>query len=56
MLGLVGAGWAYQFASNSPATRALLSASPVKVATATTMIIYLVFCSTGGGEFIYFQF
>ena len=56
MLGLVLAIWAYQMASQCTATRRLLAAGPVKVLTAAGMIIYLFFCSTSGGEFIYFQF
>ena len=56
MLGLVAAVWAYQVASESAPLRAVLATGPVKIATASAMIIYLFFCASGGGEFIYFQF
>ena len=55
MLLLVFSVWAYQFLSECPA-RKLLETPPVKISLAAAMILYLMFCATGGGEFIYFQF
>lgn len=56
LLVLVLLGWVYQFAVTTERGRALLQHSAARVLIATSMIIYLFFCSTKGGTFIYFQF
>jgi alginate O-acetyltransferase complex protein AlgI len=53
---LVLAAFAYQLSSLTAPTRKLVTSSPVRIATATCMLILLVFYSSSGGEFIYFQF
>ena len=55
MFGLIFAVWVYQFLSESRA-RSLLESAPCKIILASAMMLYLIFCSTGGGAFIYFQF
>ena len=55
MLLLVMMVWAYQFACESR-LRPALSRTPVRVALAVGMMLYLCLCSSGGGTFIYFQF
>ncbi|MDA0810794.1 MAG: MBOAT family protein [Verrucomicrobia bacterium] len=55
MLSLIFAVWIYQFIAESKA-RWLLESAPCKIILAAAMILYLMFCSTGGGAFIYFQF
>jgi D-alanyl-lipoteichoic acid acyltransferase DltB (MBOAT superfamily) len=56
MLALVFAVWAYQWISASKGLQKILTARPARIATACAMIVYLFFCASGGGEFIYFQF
>ena len=55
MLALILAVWCYQFLSESR-LRFVLENSFVRVSLAASMILYLIFASSGGGEFIYFQF
>ena len=55
MLGLVGATWAYQFLHESR-WQALLRPAWVRVGLVVGMLLYICLCSSGGGEFIYFQF
>jgi alginate O-acetyltransferase complex protein AlgI len=55
MLGLVFAVWVYEFMSESR-FRSVLETAAVRVILAASMILYLIFASTSGGEFIYFQF
>jgi len=55
MLGLVGATWAYQFLHESR-WQALLQPAWVRVGLVVGMLLYICLCSSGGGEFIYFQF
>lgn len=55
MLLMIGVVWAYQFAYESR-MRPLLARGYVRVALAVAMALYLCFCSSGGGAFIYFQF
>jgi hypothetical protein len=55
MLLLVTFVWAYQFTCESR-LRPVLSRTPVRVALAVGMMLYLCLCSSGGGTFIYFQF
>ncbi|MDE0595880.1 MAG: MBOAT family protein [Roseibacillus sp.] len=53
---LVLAAFAYQLSSLTAPTRRFVTSSPVRIATATCMLILLVFYSSSGGAFIYFQF
>jgi D-alanyl-lipoteichoic acid acyltransferase DltB (MBOAT superfamily) len=55
MLLLVAAVWLYEVTYESR-FRQVLTAGPVRVALAVGMILYLCFCSSSGGAFIYFQF
>jgi D-alanyl-lipoteichoic acid acyltransferase DltB (MBOAT superfamily) len=56
LLLLVVSVWVYQFVHESP-LRAWLEKSPVKVALAVAMILWMLLFAPGGGEpFIYFQF
>ncbi len=55
MIGLVSTVWLYQFLYESR-FREWLKAGGVRIGFATAMILYLCFCSSGGGAFIYFQF
>jgi D-alanyl-lipoteichoic acid acyltransferase DltB (MBOAT superfamily) len=55
MLALVGAAWAYQFAHESR-WRTLLQPAWVRVGLVVGMLLFISLCSSGGGEFIYFQF
>jgi D-alanyl-lipoteichoic acid acyltransferase DltB (MBOAT superfamily) len=55
MLGLVALVWLYEFLYESK-FRELLKFSFVRVGVATFMVLYLCFCASGGGAFIYFQF
>lgn len=55
MLALIGLVWLYQFLYES-SLRTFLQTSPVRVALAVGMLVYLCLCSSGGGAFIYFQF
>src|SRR5262245_2587965 len=55
MLGLVALVWLYEFLYESR-FRELLKLSAVRVGVATFMVLYLCFCASGGGAFIYFQF
>jgi D-alanyl-lipoteichoic acid acyltransferase DltB (MBOAT superfamily) len=55
MLLMVGVVWVYQFLYESQ-FRPVLARSSVRVALAVGMVLYLCFCSSGGGAFIYFQF
>ncbi len=55
MLALVGAIWLYQLTWESR-FRAILKYSPLRVAMAAGMMLYIGLCSTSGQAFIYFQF
>jgi D-alanyl-lipoteichoic acid acyltransferase DltB (MBOAT superfamily) len=55
MLLLVGLVWLYQFLYESRLRR-VLRFGFVRVGLAIGMLLYLCFCSAGGGAFIYFQF
>jgi hypothetical protein len=55
MLALVGSVWLYQFLYESR-VRKLLGYSPVRIALAASMLLYIGLCSSGGQAFIYFQF
>ncbi len=55
MLVLVGATWACQFLQESR-WRSLLQPAWVRVGLVVGMLLYICLCSSGGGEFIYFQF
>lgn len=56
MIGFVLAVWGYQYLSESR-VRAFLSLAPVKIAIVVLMVVYMaVFTSSGGKDFIYFQF
>jgi D-alanyl-lipoteichoic acid acyltransferase DltB (MBOAT superfamily) len=55
MLALIALIWLYQFAYESK-LRTALQSGWVRVGLATAMLLYLWFCATGGGAFIYFQF
>ncbi|HIG28162.1 MAG TPA: MBOAT family protein [Verrucomicrobiales bacterium] len=55
MLLLMGGVWTYQHLFESK-FRPLLQSGIFKTALATLMIVYLFLFSSGGGEFIYFQF
>jgi D-alanyl-lipoteichoic acid acyltransferase DltB (MBOAT superfamily) len=55
MLMLVGLVWLYQYTYESR-LRPVLANGVVRVSLAVGMLIYLCFCSSGGGTFIYFQF
>ena len=55
MLGLVGVVWAYQFLHESR-WRSWLQPVWVRVGLVVSMLLYVCLCSSGGGEFIYFQF
>ena len=55
MLLMVGLIWLYAFLYESR-WREFLRLSPVRVATAVCMVLYLCVLSSGGGTFIYFQF
>jgi len=55
MLGLVVATWAYQFLHESR-LQSLLQPSWVRVGLVVGMLLCICLCSSGGGEFIYFQF
>ncbi len=55
MLGLVGATWACQFLQESR-WQSLLQPAWVRVGLVVGMLLYICLCSSGGGEFIYFQF
>jgi hypothetical protein len=55
-MGLVLLVWAYQFLHESPGQR-LLTLTPVRVALAAAMILYLAFVpGAASTTFIYFQF
>jgi D-alanyl-lipoteichoic acid acyltransferase DltB (MBOAT superfamily) len=55
MLALVGIAWAYQVVHESR-LRTLLQPAWVRVGLVVGMLLFLCLCSSGGGEFIYFQF
>ncbi len=55
MIAIVALVWLYQWLYESR-FRNLLAYSPVRVALAASMILYLGLCSSGGQAFIYFQF
>lgn len=55
MLLMVCTIWAYQWLYES-SLRPVLANRYVRVALAAAMALYLCFCSSGGGAFIYFQF
>ena len=55
MIGLILSVWLYQMIYESR-WRDLLKFSPVRVAVAASMILYIGLCSTRGKAFIYFQF
>ncbi len=55
MLGLITATWACQFLQESRWQSRLQSAW-VRVGLVVGMLLYICLCSSGGGEFIYFQF
>lgn len=55
MLLLIALVWLYEKVYES-SWRSLLRPAPVRVAIAVMMVVYLCFCSGGGGAFIYFQF
>ncbi len=55
MLGLVGATWVCQFLQESR-WQSLLQPAWVRVMLVVGMLLYICLCSSGGGEFIYFQF
>ncbi len=55
MLALVGLIWLYQFIYESR-FREVLRADVLRVGSAVAMVLYLCFCASGGGAFIYFQF
>ena len=55
MLGLVATIWAHQFLHESR-WRSLLQPAWVRVGLVVGMLLYICLCSSGGGEFIYFQF
>jgi D-alanyl-lipoteichoic acid acyltransferase DltB (MBOAT superfamily) len=55
MLALVGSIWLYQLTYESR-FRAILKYSPLRVAMAAGMLLYIGLCSTSGQAFIYFQF
>ncbi len=55
MLAMVCAIWGYQWLYESK-VRNVLANRYMRIAIATAMILYLCFCSSGGGAFIYFQF
>ena len=55
MIALVLSVWIYQMLYESR-WREALRFSPVRVAMAASMILYMGVCSTGGKAFIYFQF
>lgn len=55
MIAMAGFVWLYQWLYESR-FRNLLAYSPVRVALAASMILYLGLCSSGGKAFIYFQF
>jgi len=47
--------WIYQWLNES-SVRRWLEHSSVRIGTGIAMILYMFLFSTGGGEFIYFQF
>ena len=55
MLLLIAAVWLYEYLAESR-FEWVLKSSPVRVATATCMVVYICLASSGGGAFIYFQF
>ena len=55
MVLLVASVWIYEYLSESR-FKNCLQLSPVRVATAATMVVYICLASSGGGAFIYFQF
>ncbi len=55
MLALVATVWLYEFVYESR-LRFVLAYSPVRVALAASMLLYLGICSSTGQAFIYFQF
>jgi alginate O-acetyltransferase complex protein AlgI len=55
MLLLIGLVWLYQFIFESR-LRPVLGHGIVRVGLAVSMALYLCFCASGGGTFIYFQF
>ena len=55
MLGLITATWAYQFLQESR-WQSRLQPAWVRVGLVVGMLLYICLCSSGGGEFIYFQF
>ena len=55
MLAIVALIWLYQWCYES-SLRPWLQTGFVRVSAAVGMILYLVFCSSGGEAFIYFQF
>ena len=55
MLGLITATWACQFLQESR-WQSRLQPAWVRVGLVVGMLLYICLCSSGGGEFIYFQF
>ena len=55
MILLTGAVWVYQWLNESPLRR-WLEFSWVRIGMGVAMILYLFLFSSGGGDFIYFQF
>jgi D-alanyl-lipoteichoic acid acyltransferase DltB (MBOAT superfamily) len=55
MLAMVASVWLYQMIYES-SYRRILKFDVVRVGLAAAMMLYLGFCSAGGGAFIYFQF
>jgi alginate O-acetyltransferase complex protein AlgI len=55
MIALVASVWLYEFLYESR-FRDLLKISFVRVGVAAGIVLYLCLCSSGGGNFIYFQF
>lgn len=55
MIGLMAAIWLYQAICESK-WRMVVAAPMLQVPLAVLMIVYVLLCATGGGEFIYFQF
>jgi D-alanyl-lipoteichoic acid acyltransferase DltB (MBOAT superfamily) len=55
MVALIALVWGYQFLFESR-WRPVLKLPAVRVGMAVAMVLYLCFCASGGGAFIYFQF
>jgi D-alanyl-lipoteichoic acid acyltransferase DltB (MBOAT superfamily) len=55
MVLLVALVWGYEYLAASR-FRSILATSPVRIATAVFMVIFICLGSSGGGAFIYFQF